>query len=177
MVTKRTAIVTGATSGLGAAAAVALAREGYRVILVGRDAARGAEVVARVKEAGGEGEVVTGDLFSLAGLRKLGAELAGRAPRLDLLVNNAGGTFGAKVLTEDGLERTFALNVLAPHALTEALIPSLAAAKGRVLNVVTGVPKKAKTTLDELAGDRSSAGVGSYTRAKLALGVLTKEQQ
>lgn len=177
MTTERTAVVTGATSGLGEAAAVALAGKGWHVLIVGRDAARGAEVVARARAAGGGAEFVAGDLFSIAGVRSLAREISGRVGKVDLLVNNAGGTFGARTLTVDGLERTFALNVMAPFVLTEGLLPLLSKARGRVVNLVTGIPKNAKTTIAQIAGDASSAGIGSYTRNKLALAALTKEQQ
>jgi NAD(P)-dependent dehydrogenase (short-subunit alcohol dehydrogenase family) len=170
-------VVTGGTSGLGEAAALALAARGFRVLVVGRDEARGAEVVARAKAAGGEVELVRGDMFTKAGVRSLAQAIAARAPSIDLLVNNAGGTFGKKTLTADGFELTFALNVMAPFVLTDALLPQLAAAKGRVVNLVTNIPKGAKTTLDDLTGERAGAGIGSYTRNKLALLALTKEQQ
>lgn len=177
METKRTAVVTGATSGLGEAAAVALAKRGFRVLLVGRDVARGADVVSRAQAEGGEAEFLTGDLFTIAGVRRLAGEIRRRSPELHLLVNNAGGAFGAKELTEDGLERTFALNVMAPFALTEALLPELTAARGRVVNLVTGIPRRARATLAQLTGDKSAAGIGSYSRSKLALVAVTKEQQ
>ena len=174
---KMTAVVTGGTSGLGEAAALALAAQGFRVLVVGRDEARGAEVVARAKAAGGEVELVRGDMFTKAGVRSLAQAIAKSAPSIDLLVNNAGGTFGKKTLTEDGFELTFALNVLAPFVLTDALLPQLAAAKGRVVNLVTNIPKGAKTTLEDLSGKTAGAGLGSYSRNKLALLALTKEQQ
>lgn len=177
METKRTAVVTGATSGLGETAAVALAKQGFRVLLVGRDAARGADVVSRAQAEGGEAEFLTADLFTVAGVRRLAGEIRRRAPELHLLVNNAGGAFGAKELTEDGLERTFALNVMAPFELTEALLPELTAARGRVVNLVTRIPRGARATLAQLTGDKSAAGLGSYSRSKLALLAVTKEQQ
>lgn len=173
----KTAVVTGATSGLGEAAALALAKSGYRVLVVGRDAARGAAVVERARAAGGEAELLTADLFSLADVRRLAREIRARAPRLDLLVNNAGGTFMRAERTEDGLERTFALNVAAPFVLTEELVPALAAAKGRVVNVATGLQKGTRATLEQLAGDKAGGGMSSYARAKLALLALTAEQQ
>jgi retinol dehydrogenase-14 len=169
-----TVAITGATSGLGEAAAVAFAKKGWRVLVIGRDAARGQDVVDR---AGKNAELVVGDLFTASAVKKLASEVGQRAPKLDLLFNSAGGTFGKKELTADGLERTFALNVMAPFVMTRELAPSLAAAKGRVVNIVTGVPKNAKATLDDLVGDNSSAGVGSYTRNKLALSALTGEMQ
>jgi NAD(P)-dependent dehydrogenase (short-subunit alcohol dehydrogenase family) len=173
----KTAVVTGATSGLGEAAAMALAKAGYRVFAVGRDPARGADLVARGKATSGEVVFLPADLFSLADVRRLGREIRSRAPALDLLVNNAGGTFGKKDLTTDGLERTFALNVAAPFVLTEELVGPLAAAGGRVVNLVTGVQKGARTTLDKLVGEKASGGMGAYIQNKLALLALTQEQQ
>lgn len=174
---RRIAVVTGATSGLGEAAALALAGAGWRVIVVGRDPQRGAETVAQARAAGGEAEFVAADLFALADVRRLADELRRKAPRIDLLINNAGGSFMQRVVTGDGFERSFALNVAAPFVLTEGLLPSLAAAQGRVVNVVTGVPKGARATLEQLAGPQAGAGMGAYIRAKLALQALTGEQQ
>lgn len=173
----KTAVVTGATSGLGRAAAQALAQRGFRVILVGRDATRGAEAVEEITAAGGRAELVLGDLMTVAGAQAIAAEIRHRAPRLDLLVNNAGGSFSRDERTADGLERTFALNVVAPFVLTESLLPSLEAARGRVINVVTGVPKGAKTTIDAIAGEKAKPGMQSYIRNKLALVTLTIELQ
>jgi NAD(P)-dependent dehydrogenase (short-subunit alcohol dehydrogenase family) len=175
--TSKTAVVTGATSGLGRAAAEALAQRGFRVILVGRDAARGEEAVEAITAAGGEVELVLGDLMTVAGAQAIAEEILQRAPRLELLVNNAGGSFRRDERTADGLERTFALNVLAPFVLTEALMPALEAARGRVINVVTGVPAKAKATLEQLTGAKAGPGMQSYIRSKLALVTLTIELQ
>jgi NAD(P)-dependent dehydrogenase (short-subunit alcohol dehydrogenase family) len=177
MGTQKTAVVTGATSGLGEAAALALAQQGHRVILVGRDAERGAEVVRRAKAAGGEAEFLAADLFSLKDVARLAAAIRERAPRLDVLVNNAGGSFSAVSQSKDGFERTFALNVAAPYALVEGLLEPLAKASGRVVNVVTGVPRKARATLAELVGPGAKAGMGGYIRSKLALLALTRAWQ
>ncbi|MCA9649305.1 MAG: SDR family NAD(P)-dependent oxidoreductase [Myxococcales bacterium] len=174
---ERTAVVTGATSGLGRAAAQALAQRGYRVILVGRDEARGREAVAEIRAEGGQAELVLGDLLTVSGAQAVGAEILQRAPVLHLLVNNAGGAFNRDERTADGLERTFALNVLAPYVLTEGLLDSLAAGRGRVVNVVTGVPSGAKTTIEAIAGDKAKPGMQSYIRNKLALVTLTIELQ
>jgi NAD(P)-dependent dehydrogenase (short-subunit alcohol dehydrogenase family) len=173
MTTSKIAVVTGATSGLGQAAALALATSGWRVFIIGREAARGAEVV---QQSGGRAEFLSADLFSLADIKRLALEIASKTDTVHLLINNAGGTFGAKALTKDGLERTFALNVAAPFVLTEGLLPLLEKGQGRVLNVVTGVPNGAKATLEQLAGAEASAGLQSYIRSKLALLALTREQ-
>lgn len=170
----KTAVVTGGTSGLGEAAAEALAKAGWRVLVVGRDAARGAEVVQRL---GNGAEFLTADLFSLADVRRLAGEVQRRAPALDLLVNNAGGVFSKGEPTKDGLERTFALNVAAPFVLTEALLEPLAAAKGRVVNVVTGIADGFKASLEQLVGPKAKGGIMAYVRNKLALLAVTQEQQ
>jgi retinol dehydrogenase-14 len=173
----KTAVVTGATSGLGRAAAQALAKQGFRVLLVGRDAARGAEAVAEIRTAGGRAELVLGDLMTVAGTQAVAAAILEHAPEIQLLVNNAGGAFNRDERTADGLERTFALNVLAPFVLTETLIDALAAGRGRVVNVVTAVPAGAKTTVDAIAGAKAQPGMQSYIRNKLALLTLTIELQ
>jgi retinol dehydrogenase-14 len=177
METQKTAVITGATSGLGEAAALALARSGHRVLLVGRDAERGARVVAQVQAAGGTAEFLPADLFSLTDVARLAEKIRAAAPRLDLLVNNAGGSFSAQAKTRDGFERTFALNVAAPFALVEALLEPLARAHGRVVNVVTGVPKGARATVAELTDPGAKAGMGGYIRCKLALLALTRGWQ
>jgi NAD(P)-dependent dehydrogenase (short-subunit alcohol dehydrogenase family) len=175
-VKKKIAVVTGATSGLGEAAALALARAGFRVLVVGRDAARGEAVVARARAAGGDAEALAADLFTVAGAERLAADVRRLAPALHLLVNNAGAMFSRMELTSDGLERTVALNLLAPFVLTSALVPELAAARGRVVNVVTAVRRRATTTMAQLfAAD--AAGFAVYARTKLALVALTLEQQ
>ncbi len=174
-------VITGASSGLGEAAALSLAGQGQRVLLVGRDAARGEEVARRAKAAGqaagGDAEFLVADLFSLSDITRLAGEIRKRTDRVDVLVNNAGGSFQKLSVTRDGYERTFALNVAAPHALVEALLEPLARAQGRVVNVVTGVPAGASARLDEMVGPGAKAGMGGYIRAKLALIALTRDWQ
>lgn len=175
--TKRTAVVTGGTSGLGQAAAFALAHSGHRVLVVGRNAERGAETVQGIRAEGGDAELVIGDLFTVAGAREVAARIRALAPAIHLLVNNAGGAFRSDARTADGLERTFALNVLAPFVLTELLLSALEAGGGRVVNVVTAVPAGAKTTVEAIAGPKARPGMQSYVRNKLALLTLTIELQ
>lgn len=172
--TTKTAVVTGGTSGLGEAAALALGRAGWRVLVVGRDEARGAEVA---RQAGHGSEFLGADLFSLADVRRLAGEVTRRAPALHLLVNNAGGVFSAGAPTVDGLERTFALNVAAPWVLTEALLETLSAAKGRVVNVVTGIAHGFKADVPQLLGPKAKGGIMAYVRNKLGLLAVTLEQQ
>lgn len=174
---RKLAIVTGATSGLGEAASLALARQGFDIIAVGRDAARGASVIDRVRAEGGHAEFVAADLFSRADVARLVSVLLEKAPRVDVLVNNAGGSFVRDERTVDGVERTVALNLEAAWSLTEGLLPSLEAARGRVINVVTGLQNFMKASPEQLFGPSASAGNGQYIRAKLALLSVTLEQQ
>lgn len=174
MADQKTAVITGATSGLGQAAALALAKQGWRVLAVGRDPQRGAEVV---RASAGGVEFVAADLFTREGVLALAAQVRERAAAVDLLVNNAGGVFSAGPATADGLEATFALNVRAPHALTEALLEPLAAAKGRVVNVVTGIQRGFRVKPEQLRDPGRTSGMFGYMRCKLALLALTRAQQ
>lgn len=170
----KTAAVTGATSGLGQAAALALGQAGWRVLVIGRDATRGAEVA---KQAGNGSEFLRADLFSLADVRRLALEVKSRAPALQLLVNNAGGVFSKGAPTVDGLERTFALNVAAPFTLTEGLLDALEAGAGRVVNVVTGIQDGFSTKLEQVVGPKASGGMFAYIPNKHVLLALTRAQQ
>src|SRR5204863_86471 len=118
----------GATNGIGLAAAEKLAGLGAEVALVARSESRAAEAVARIEAAGaspGTVDVFLADLASQASVRKLAGEVLDRYPRLDALVNNAGALNGARKLTEDGIELTWAVNHVAAFLLTTSLLDRL----------------------------------------------------
>jgi NAD(P)-dependent dehydrogenase (short-subunit alcohol dehydrogenase family) len=131
-------VVTGATSGLGQQAAVDLAGQGARVFVVGRDRARAEETVQRIKSAGGQAEVILGDVSTRAGVKQVAKAILEKTPVVHVLLNNAGGTFPKQQQTSDGVELTFALNTLGAFLLEKELHGALSAAKGRVVNVATG---------------------------------------
>jgi retinol dehydrogenase-13 len=136
----RTALVTGANSGLGKAVARALAQQGSRVLMVARDAARGERARADIVAASGNAgvELLRCDLGSQAQVRQLADAVHQRADALHLLVNNAGTAFPRRALTEDGIERALAVNHLAPFLLTNLLLDLLyAGAPSRIVNVGT----------------------------------------
>jgi len=121
-------LITGATRGIGLAAAQALARRGAKLAIVARDDARGAAAVTSIEGEGGSTvDLLRADLTSQASIRALADEVLERYPRIDVLINNAGAIFAQRELTVDGIERTWALNHLAPFLLTTLLLDRLRA--------------------------------------------------
>ncbi len=163
----RTVVVTGASSGLGAAAVVELARRDWQVAVVGRDAERTAAVAAR---AGGIPFIA--DFDDLDQVRALADDLLARFPRIDALVNNAGGIVSRRSTTVDGNETTLQRNVLAAALLTELLAPRLSAARdtGRVVLTSSVLNRLGGLRLDDLdfADRRYGAGWRAYGASKLA---------
>jgi NAD(P)-dependent dehydrogenase (short-subunit alcohol dehydrogenase family) len=168
-----TAVVTGASSGIGAAAAVGLARRGVRLALVGRDQHRLDETVSNVRAAGGAQAQVTAyrsDFTSLAAVRELGAALAEAYPRIDLLANNAGALMPSRATTVDGHEVTMQSNHLAPFLLTHLLRDRLAG--GRVVNTASDAHTGGKLDPADLDGQRlpyrAFTAYGSSKQANIA---------
>ncbi|MCI4331989.1 MAG: SDR family oxidoreductase [Thermoplasmata archaeon] len=172
------AFVTGATSGIGRVLARRLAESNYRVIVGGRDVLRCRSTVEMIRARTGRTglEVVVADLSRIGGIRDAAQSVMGMTDRLDLLVNNAGAVYEQRVETPEGLERTFALNVLAPYLLTTLLQPALArAGAARVVMVGSSAHKGASLDVDDLQGRRRYSGFQTYSRSKLALLLLTHE--
>jgi NAD(P)-dependent dehydrogenase (short-subunit alcohol dehydrogenase family) len=170
-------LVTGATSGMGAVTALELARRGATVVVAGRSAARCRERVEAIRQAtGARAEVAVADLASLSEVRALAADVAQRFPRLDVLVNNAGTYQFDRVLTADGLEKTFAVNYLSHFLLTNLLLGRLRASPAaRVVNVSSSAHHGARLEWDNLQGERSFERLDAYARSKLALLLFTYE--
>ena len=170
-------LVTGATDGIGRATALGLARLGARVLVHGRDPERVAAAARETASAGPEqADGFVADLSVQAEVRRLAAQVRRAAPRLDVLVNNAGVYMRDRRLTPDGIEQTFAVNVLAPFLLTQLLLDALeAAAASRVLNVASMAHVHAHLDLAAFGGDGSWHGGEAYGASKLALVLLTAE--
>src|SRR5215472_7122440 len=133
-------LVTGATSGIGRETALGLAARGATTVLAARDEARAKSAVNAIRRETGNADVdyVLADLSEQAQVRRMAAEVLGRYPRLDVLVNNAGAMFWRRHVTADGLEMTFALDHIAPFLLTNLLIDRLkASAPARVVIVAS----------------------------------------
>jgi NAD(P)-dependent dehydrogenase (short-subunit alcohol dehydrogenase family) len=172
----KTVLITGATSGIGEATAIALARQGARVLVVGRDQARGAAVVQELTRAGGTGEFLSANLLSLKDVARLADEVMRCTSSLDVLINNAGGMFRIKTMSADNIEATFALNTVAAFALTNHVHGALALAHGRVVNIATGFLGRTKLRVPDLVNPPSYSGLGRYAQAKLASILMTLEQ-
>lgn len=175
----KTVLLTGATEGIGKAAALELARRGADVAIVGRNRAKSEAVLAELGAAadGGEVELYLADLSSQQEVRRLASEFGAKHDRLDVLVNNAGGVFQEHSLTEDGLERTFALNHLSYFLLSVLLADLLKATPGaRVVSTSSGAHQTGKLELSTVAKRPDGrAGFGAYGDSKLANVLFTRE--
>lgn len=181
----RTILVTGATSGLGLAAAHRVARMGAGVRLVGRDPARTERAGDEVRRASGNDDVATylADLADLDQVRTLGRDVLGREPRLDALVHNAGALLATQTWSPQGHEVTYASMVLAPALLTEILVPLLARSArtdlepprpGRVVLVSSGGMYTQRLDVVDPESERGYRGSVAYAKAKRAQVVLAE---
>jgi NAD(P)-dependent dehydrogenase (short-subunit alcohol dehydrogenase family) len=173
----KTVLVTGASSGIGKATALGLAAMGAHVAITGRDRERTEEAAREIHSAScGLVDVFVADLSSQAEVRRLAADVLRSLPRIDVLVNNVGGYWDTRHLTADGLERTFALNHLAPFLLTNLLLERLKqSAPARVVTVASHAHAMGRIDFDDLQGERSYSGATAYNQSKLANVLFTYE--
>lgn len=171
-------LITGGTGGIGKATAIGLATLGARVGITGRGLARAEQAAADIGAASGNPAVdaFAADMTSQAEVRRLAAAVLGAYPRLDVLVNNVGGFWAHRHLTADGLERTFALNHLAPFLLTNLLLGRLkTSAPARIVTVSSHVQAEGRIEFDDLQGARNFSAQRAYSQSKLANVMFTNE--
>jgi NAD(P)-dependent dehydrogenase (short-subunit alcohol dehydrogenase family) len=174
----KSVLITGGTGGIGQATAIGLAALGARVGISGRDLARAGAAAADIRAATGNPavDVFAADMSAQAGVRHLAAQVLDSYPRLDVLVNNVGGFWAHRHVTADGLERTFALNHLAPFLLTSLLLGRLtASAPARIVTVSSGAHAQGRLDFDDLQGERNYSGPHAYNQSKLANVLFTYE--
>jgi NAD(P)-dependent dehydrogenase (short-subunit alcohol dehydrogenase family) len=173
-------VITGGTSGIGLHTAQLLAAAGAHVTVVGTNPTKGASAEAAISEAagtgGGSAHFVAADLSSIGEVHALAATLNDHLDRLDVLINNAGVVSQQRQLTADGYERTFAVNYLAPFALTVDLLPLLrSSASARVLALTAAVEPIGRLPFGDLQRDRHYGGLRAYAQSKKALAMFTIE--
>ncbi len=168
----RVVLVTGATGGIGLVTARELARAGAQVHIVGRNANKTARVAAQI----GAASTFLADLAELAQVRRAAAEFRERVGRLDVLVNNAGAWYAQRQDTAEGLERTWALNHLAPFLLTRELLPLLRrSADGRVVTVASDAHRYGRIRFADPEFRRGYRGWAAYSQSKLANILFARE--
>ena len=171
-------LVTGATSGIGEATALALAQRGATTLLVGRNPANGADAVARIKSQTSNPHVIflQADLSSQAEVYELVRCYKQQYSQLHILVNNAGTLLAKRQESCDGIEMTLALNHLSPFLLTNLLLDMLrASAPARVINISSALHSQARLDLDDLQSHKHYSGMMAYNRSKLANLLFTYE--
>ncbi|HEY6807387.1 MAG TPA: SDR family oxidoreductase [Gemmatimonadales bacterium] len=176
--TGKTAVVTGASSGLGLETAVTLARAGARVILLGRNPVKTAAAAAEIRRRSGSAslEIVLCDLASQGEIRRAAADIIRLTPRLEILVNNAGTVNVTRTLTVDGIERTFAVNHLAYYLLTRLLLDLIArSAPARIVNVASHAHTHGTLDLADPGFTRGYHILRAYARSKLCNLLFTRE--
>ena len=166
----KTVLITGATSGIGRATALGLARMGAHLAITGRDRVRTEEAAREIRAcSGGRVDLFIADLSSQSQVRELADEVLQSLSRIHVLINNVGGYWKTRHVTVDGLERTFALNHLAPFLLTNLLLGKLKqSASGRVVTVSSNAQTTGRIDFNDLQGERSYSGARAYSQSKLA---------
>lgn len=175
---ERVCLITGATSGIGLATAEGIAQQGFRLVLLARDAHKAKSVIENIKQKTGNQhiEMLDGDLASLRSIRSAVQEFNQRFPRLDILINNAAIVPAKRTATEDGFETQFAVNHLAPFLLTNLLLERLtASAPARVVVVASDVHHNTVMPWNDLQSTEKYSPIRAYKQSKLANVLFTYE--
>lgn len=170
-------VMTGATSGIGEVAAERLAEAGATILFAARDQRRAEATLARLAaKSRAPHRFYRADLSTLSEMKRVGAAIAAEAPRIDVLINNAGAMFSARRETADGLETTFALNHMSYFVLTAALLEKLkASAPARIVNTASAAHQGARLDFDDLQSEKGYSAMRAYGRSKLCNILFTRE--
>lgn len=171
-------LVTGASSGIGKATALGLAKMGATVVMVCRDANKGQAALSEIKRKSGNNSVdlLLADLSSQEAIRRLASEYKSKYQQLHVLINNAGVYYTKRHVTVDGLEAMFAVNYLARFLLTNLLLDIIKrSAPARIINVAGAYHAKGKINFDDLQGEKDFDGQRANHQSKLADVLFTYE--
>jgi retinol dehydrogenase 14 len=175
---KKIILIIGANSGIGKQTAIGLARLNKHVVMVVRNMEREEQAKSEVVGKTGNKSIDLRycDLSSMSMIRRFAKEFIDDYQRLDVLVNNAGAVFNKRSTTQDGYERTFAVDYLGPFLLTHELLPKLKKeASSRIINISSGLHKNATLNMEDLQSEESYKGMNAYSHSKLLLIMFTYE--
>lgn len=172
-----TALVTGSTDGIGRQIALGLARKGATVVVHGRSREKGESVINQIeRETDGSAVLLLADFTNTDAIVGLASAVTERYNHLDVLINNAATSSKARVETKDGVERTFAINYLAPFLLTHQLLPLLRESDhARIITTSSGLHRQSSIQFDDLQSNENYDGMEAYGRSKLANVFFTYE--
>ena len=175
----RTCLITGATDGIGKEAAVELAKKGCNLILIGRNKEKGEKVVEQIRKVADsyvDIDYFTADLMLMKEVSRVADEVSRKYPKIDVLLNNVGAYFAFRGLTEEGFERTFALNHLGYFLMTKKLLPLVEKSNyKRIVNVSSSAHYGIDFEFDNLNGEKKYSGFDIYKKSKLANVMFTYE--
>lgn len=175
----RTCLITGATDGIGKEAAIELAKKGCNLILIGRNKEKGEKVVEQIRKIADsyvDIDYFTADLMLMKEVSRVADEVSRKYPKIDILLNNVGAYFAFRDVTEEGFERTFALNHLGYFLMTKKLLPLIEKSNyKRIVNVSSSAHYGIDFEFDNLNGEKKYSGFDIYKKSKLANVMFTYE--
>ncbi len=174
-----TCLITGATDGIGKEAAIELAKKGCNLILIGRSKEKGDKVVEEIRKVADsyvDIDYFTADLMLMKEVSRVADEVSRKYPKIDVLLNNVGAYFAFRDVTEEGFERTFALNHLGYFLMTKKLLPLVEKSDyKRIVNVSSSAHYGIDFEFDNMNGEKKYSGFDIYKRSKLANVMFTYE--
>jgi NAD(P)-dependent dehydrogenase (short-subunit alcohol dehydrogenase family) len=174
-----TSLITGATDGIGKEAAIELAKKGCNLILIGRSKEKGDKVVEEIRKVADsyvDIDYFTADLMLMKEVSRVADEVSRKYPKIDVLLNNVGAYFAFRDVTEEGFERTFALNHLGYFLMTKKLLPLVEKSDyKRIVNVSSSAHYGIDFEFDNMNGEKKYSGFDVYKKSKLANVMFTYE--